>query len=181
MRKLSFPKMPSGGFDFILIGRKALEVMLKNQDAQPFIQGQVLWTGFTPKMIHYNRLSRKVGKSRWTFGKKVALLVDGVINYSFLPIRFMSIMGIFVSFLGFIMAAFFLIRKVMIGSQVLGWTTLIIVILILSGIQMTMTGIIGEYLWRTLAQVRNRDQYVIEKIIDPLSHSTQVDLKQNLL
>jgi len=171
MRKLSFSNMPTGGFDYILIGRKVLNVLLQNQDAQPFIQGQILWSGYTPKFIHYHRLARKTGRSRWTFGKKIALLIDGVINYSFLPIRLMSLIGIFVSFLGFIMAFIILIRRAIIGSQVPGWTTLTILILIVSGIQMIMIGIVGEYLWRTLAQSRDRDHFVIEKVIDNESGS----------
>jgi len=170
MRKLSFPNMPTGGFDFILIGRKALTVIMQNQDAQAFMQGQILWSGFTSKFIQYHRLSRKAGSSRWTNGKKTSLLIDGVMNYSFLPIRFMSLIGFFVAFLGFILALYFILRYILIGSNVLGWTTIIILLLVISGIQMIMIGIIGEYLWRTLAQTRNRDLYVIEKVID--KHST---------
>lgn len=91
MRKLSFPSMPDGGFDFFLLGRRALDEMLSNEEAHPFLQGQILWSGFEAKVIGYTRRERKVGTSRWTFGKKLTYLLDGVLSYSFAPIRLVEI------------------------------------------------------------------------------------------
>lgn len=166
MRKLSFPNMPPGGFDFVLLGRRALDVLLRNQEAHPFIQGQILWTGFKTKFMEYRRRERKVGRSRWTFGKKLTYLIDGMMSYSFLPIRLMSGMGILVALLGFLYALEIFVRRIVWGNPVKGWAPLMIVILAMGGGQMLMLGIIGEYLWRALAQVRNREPYIIEAIYD---------------
>ena len=67
IRKLSFPNMPAGGFDFFLVGRRPLEAILKCRETHPFIQGQILWTGYPVKFLPYKRLKREVGKSRWSF------------------------------------------------------------------------------------------------------------------
>ncbi len=166
MRKLSFPEMPPGGFDFVLLGRRALDALLGNQEVHLFLQGQILWMGFKTKFIEYRRHKRKVGQSRWTFGKKLTYLIDGVVSYSFLPIRLMSVMGILVALLGFLYAAIIFALKLIGGMPIKGWAPLMIVILVIGGFQMLMLGVIGEYLWRTLAQVRNRDQYIIEAIYD---------------
>lgn len=166
MKKLSFPDMPTGGFDFVLLGRPVIDVLLRHREAHPFFQGQVLATGFKTKFIEYHRLERKAGKSRWTFGKKLTYLIDGMLGYSFLPIRLISVIGILVALLGFFYAAIIFIGKIAWGNPVQGWSPLMIVVLVMGGFQMLMLGILGEYMWRILAQVRNRPSYIIETIYD---------------
>jgi dolichol-phosphate mannosyltransferase len=164
IRKLAFPGMPQGGFDLILMGRRALEVFLRNRDANLFLQGQVLWTGFRTKILEYTRQRRTIGRSRWTFGKKITYLIDGVMSHSYFPIRFMSLAGFVTAVLGFCYAALVLGVWLVHGNPVQGWTPIVILILVLGGTNMVMLGVIGEYVWRTLSQVRNRDPYVVEAI-----------------
>jgi glycosyltransferase involved in cell wall biosynthesis len=166
MRRLSFPNMPSGGFDFVLLSRKVVDTLVRNREATPFFQGQILWTGYSTKFISYNRQKREIGKSRWTFGKKLTYLIDGVMGYSFLPIRLMSLVGLVVAMVGFSYAAVIFVIWLVYGLPVEGWAPLMIVLLVVGGMQMLMLGVIGEYLWRVLAQVRDRDPYVIEAIHD---------------
>ncbi len=166
MRKLSFPEMPAGGFDFFLLGRRALDAILQNREDHSFFQGQVLWTGYRPKFIPYRRLARASGASRWTLGKKITYLIDGVMGYSFLPIRFMALLGLVFALLGFAYALLIVLLKLLGGIPMKGWAPLMIMILIIGGLQMVMISVIGEYVWRTLAQARNRAPYVIEAVYD---------------
>lgn len=166
MKKLSFPDMPVKGFDFVLLSATVKDIILANQETNAFFQGQVLWTGFKAKFIPYRRQKRTIGTSRWTFSKKIKYLIDGVLSYSYFPLRAMSVTGFVVSLLGFIYAVAIFIGKFLGSVPFQGWAPLMIVILVLSGIQMLMLGIIGEYLWRTLDQVRNRQPYIIEQIYD---------------
>lgn len=166
MRKLSFRNMPPGGFDFFLLGRRPLDAILRNQEAHPFLQGQILWTGYPVKFLSYTRLRRQVGKSRWSFGKKLTYLLDGVMSYSFVPIRLMSAAGGVVALSGFLYAAVIFVDRLIWGNPVQGWAPLMIVLLIVSGLQLLMLGIIGEYLWRTLAQARRREPYLIDAIYE---------------
>jgi len=166
IKKLSFPNIPIGGFDFLLISNRIKEIVLVNNEANPFFQGQILWTGFNIKFIPYQRRKREIGKSGWTFGKKLKYLIDGVLSYSYFPLRLISFSGIVIAFLGFIYACIIFFAWIFGKVPIKGWTPMIIIILILSGIQILMLGIIGEYLWRTLDQVRNRQPYIIEKIYD---------------
>ena len=163
---MSFYNMPPGGFDYYLISNNVKEMILIFREANPFFQGQLLWTGFDIKFIPYKREKRKIGKSRWTYGKKVKMLIDGVLAYSYSPIRMMSIFGGVIAILGFLYAIWLIIAKLIGIALIPGLAPIIILIVVLSGIQMLMLGIIGEYLWRTLDQVRNRPPYVIEKIYD---------------
>ena len=162
IRKISFPHMPRGGFDFVLISRRVVNVLLKNQEAGHFIQGQLLWTGFQTHYIEYERGERKVGKSRWTFGKKFTLFIDSIAGYSFIPIRLFSLAGLVIAFFSFIYASIVIFRTLN-GNPPAGWASLMVVVLAIGGVQMLMLGMMGEYLWRTLAQVRNRDLFIIDK------------------
>jgi len=166
MQKLTFPRMPTGGFDCFSLSRRALDVFLRNAEAHPFVQGQVLWMGFEPKFLTYRRRRREAGRSRWTFARKVTYLLDGVLSYSFLPLRVMSLTGLAFALLGFLYAVAIFFGKLLGGVPVEGWAPLMIVILVMGGIQMLMIGIIGEYLWRTLAQVRGRDPFVVEQLLE---------------
>ncbi len=166
IRHISFPEMPPGGFDFFLVSSKVRDLIIKSNEKNPFLQGQILWPGFKIKYIPYQRKNREIGKSKWTFSKKIKYLIDGMMAYSYLPLRMMTVLGIVISCLGFLYAAFIFFAKIFGGIPIVGWAPIMIVVLVLSGFQMLMLGIIGEYLWRTLDQVRGRDHYVIEEIYE---------------
>ena len=166
MKKLSFTNMPEGGFDFLLVSSTVKKLILNNMEANAFWQGQILWTGYKVKFIPYKRLNREIGESKWTFSKKMKYLIDGVLGYSFFPIRIMSILGMLISLSGFLYSLFIIIAKLTGNVPFQGWAPLMIIILMLSGFQMLMLGIIGEYLWRTLDEVRRRQLYVVENIYE---------------
>jgi len=166
IKKLCFPNMPIGGFDFILISDKVKNNIINNLEADFFLQGKILWTGYDTQFIPYKRRRRKTGKSQWTFSKKLNWLVDSLMSYSLFPIRIMSIMGIILSFSGFLYAVYVLIERLISDDYVAGNAVIVILILILSGFQILMLGVIGEYVWRTLSQVRDRPQYIIEEIFE---------------
>lgn len=166
IKKLSFPNMPSGGFDFALISDKVKNIILEKKESNPFWQGHLLWTGHRVKFIPYKRSEREIGKSRWTFSKKIKYLIDGVTSYSYFPVRLMSVVGSIVALLGFLYAIFIVLARIFGRAVPYGWAPIMVAVLVLSGIQMLMIGIVGEYLWRVLDQTRNRQPYIIEKIFD---------------
>jgi len=175
MQKLCFAGMPRGGFDFLLLGRRSLDIILREQEVRPFPQGQIFWTGYRPKYIGYRRLARTAGKSRWTFTKKLGFLFDGIMAYTFLPIRFMSAVGTLVSLLGALYAALIVVVKLLGGISNPGWAPLMIVILLSTGAQLLMTGLLGEYIWRSLEQVRQRAAYLVEEERDRRRSSARKD------
>jgi dolichol-phosphate mannosyltransferase len=168
IRKLSFPNMPTGGFDFVSMTRRALDVFLANRESHPFLQGRLLWMGFTPKMIPYKREARRGGTSRWTFAKKLTYLIDGVLSYSYTPLRMMSLLGLLFALVGFVYASLIAILRLTDRLPQVGiLTPLMIVVLVMGGTQMLMLGVVGEYIWRTLAQARARPLYVVDRVFEP--------------
>ena len=101
----------------------------------------------------------------WTYAKRIDLFIDTFIVFSHKPIRFISCCGLLISLIGLIMAIYFIFDKVY-HNVMPGWTSLIVAVLLLSGLQMVMLGVIGEYVWRNLDESRKRPLYVIEKVIE---------------
>ena len=114
------------------------------------------------RTIEYTRRKRYSGKSKWNFRSRLYLSKDWIIAFSGLPLIIMSVIGVFVSVVGFLYAMFIVVYAIL-GNPVQGWASIMIVILILGGLQMTMLGIIGEYLWRNFNESRRRPLYFIEK------------------
>jgi dolichol-phosphate mannosyltransferase len=166
MRTLALSNMPPGGFDFWLAGRRALEGLVRNADAHPLLQAQLLWMGFKTKTIPYHRRARSAGRSQLTFGKKYAAVLAGILAYTPAPLRIISIAGCLCAFLGFGYAACIGIGYLISGNPVKGWSPLMMTILFLGGMQMVMLGVMGEYLWRLSMQVRRRDRYLIDAVYE---------------
>jgi glycosyltransferase involved in cell wall biosynthesis len=161
MRQVN-PKMPKGGFDFMLIDKIALEVLNQIDERNRFFQGDVLWLGFNTIFIPYTRLKRTIGKSQWTLSKKLKYFIDGLLNTSYVPIRLMSLLGICFSFFGFLYALVIAYNRFIHNTPFTGWAPIMILILIIGGLIMLMLGIIGEYVWRTYDETRKRPLYIIK-------------------
>ncbi|MBA4016175.1 MAG: glycosyl transferase family 2 [Pirellula sp.] len=169
IRRLSFPNMPEGGFDFVGFSRRVLRVLQQSPEANPFFQGEFLWTGYAPKFLPYHRAARAgEGRSRWTFRKKLTFFIDGIVSYSDAPLRWMSLTGIGCALLGILYAVIIFVSKLRGNVPVEGWAPMMIVVLVLGGVQMLMLGVLGEYVWRALAEARGRPRYLVERtFLDP--------------
>ncbi len=163
VRKTALPSMPKGGFDIYLLDRKVIQVLENLDEKNSALTGQILWSGFQTDQIRYTRLAREIGKSRWTFRKKIRLVMDTLFSFSTLPISIVLTVGV-CSFVGAMLWAVVVIVCKMAGDiDVSGWTTLFIFNLASFGITMLTLGILGEYLWRTFDASRNRPPYIIEE------------------
>lgn len=163
IRKLGHRDMPPGGFDFFMLGERAKNALVSSWQPNTFFQVRVLELGFPRLMIPYHREERMVGKSRWTFSKKLTYMIDGVLGHSYLPIRAMSLIGLLTAMVSFLLGLFFFVAYFFNPHVIRGWTPLILIVLFIGGVQMLLIGILGEYLWRVLAQARGNPPYIVEK------------------
>ena len=165
MHRFASKTIPKGGFDFVLFDKAVAQILTSTREKNSHIMTQILWTGFTPSIIPYLRVKRRTGKSKWTLSKKIKLFIDSAIAFSYFPVRMMSVVGVSTAILGFFYALYVAFARIIRGEPVQGWTSLMVVVLIIGGLQMIMMGVIGEYLWRMYDEARNRPSYVIaEKI-----------------
>lgn len=163
MKKFALKNMPIGGFDCFLIDRKVIDILKDMEEKNSTLVGQILWCGFKTDKIYYIRKKREIGKSRWTLSKKIKLFMDSFLAFSYVPIRFISTFGFIISFVGFLLAIILIIEKLVNKVDIQGWTSLMVLILFLAGIQLITLGVIGEYLWRNFDETRKRPIFLIEE------------------
>lgn len=167
LRRFAIPTMPSGGSDYCLIDRQVLDVLSETHEPNAGI-GMVLWTGFQPAVIYYHRAPRPAhyGRSMWSWSKKFTYLIDNFVSFSHFPIRAASILGIVIASLGFVYAALVTVSKLWYQTEYFpSWASVMVAILFIGGVQLLVTGILGEYLVRTLEASRRRPPFVIERVL----------------
>jgi glycosyltransferase involved in cell wall biosynthesis len=167
-RRFAIPSMPRQGFDFFLIDRQVCNLIKGIQESNAYLMGIILWLGFEPTILYYHRQQReqRFGKSMWSLTKKLKYFVDAFVAFSYVPVRAASLLGISLSVLGLLYALALLILRLFVGIPVVGWVSLMAVLLVVSGVQLLMTGILGEYLWRNLDETRRRPRFVVDRIIE---------------
>ncbi|MBE2257769.1 MAG: glycosyltransferase [Candidatus Accumulibacter sp.] len=161
--RMSLPQIPPGGFDFVLMDRKVMDAFNAIDVRHRFFQGDLLWTGYRTCFIPYVRLKRTIGKSQYNFGKKLKNFLDAVLDASYLPIRFISLVGVITSLLGVLYSASIVFAWLRGETPFAGWAPIMIAILLVGGLIMVMLGVIGEYVWRINEEVRKRPNYVVRK------------------
>lgn len=163
MLRMAMPQIPEGGFDFVLMDRKVVDVFNEIDVRHRFFQGDLLWTGFRTSLIPYVRQARTIGKSQYNFGKKLKNFLDAILDVSYLPIRFISVCSFVTASLGVLYALSIVIAWLFGATPFPGWAPLMITELLVGGMIMVMLGVIGEYVWRINEEVRKRPNYIIRR------------------
>lgn len=179
-RQYAIPTMPEMGCDFCLVDRLVLESLEETHEPNAGV-AMLLWTGFEPAMIYYSRGPRAehYGRSRWNWSKRLTYLIDSFVSFSHLPIRAASLLGIGLATLGFLYAIFVVVSKLAGWEQSEAWASLMVALLVVSGMQLFMMGILGEYLVRTLDAARRRPSFVIERMVEHGNDLTPDDVRSN--
>lgn len=165
-RWLVFRDFPPGGFGFALIDRQVMDILLELQEKNAFIFGQLLWVGFKRGVVHYDRKPRQEGRSGWTPAKRIKYFIDAFTAFSYIPLRAASVLGMSLAGLGFVYALAIVVARLANGTAVPGWASLTVVVLVTSGVQLVLVGILGEYLWRVLDETRRRPVFIVETLVN---------------
>ncbi|MFM7015431.1 MAG: glycosyltransferase family 2 protein [Bacteroidota bacterium] len=161
LTKITSIQIPLDTGDFRIISRKVIDVLKQMPEQQKFLRGQIAWVGFKQTAVAYNRDERVEGQSGYTIRKMIRLALDGITSFSNLPLRIATIAGFMVSGITFCVAMYALYARFISKDYVPGWTSIIISVLFIGGVQLITIGIIGEYISRISSNVRNRPLYVI--------------------
>jgi dolichol-phosphate mannosyltransferase len=167
-RRFAIRTMPKRGFDFFLIDRQVCDLIKQIQESNTYLMGLILWLGFDPAVIYYHRHRREAryGRSMWTLVRKLKYFIDSFVAFSYAPVRFASILGMTLSVLGLIYAVIVIALRLFWEVHIEGWTSLMVIVLVVSGAQMMIMGILGEYLWRNLDETRRRPRFIIDQVIE---------------
>jgi len=162
--RMSFPQIPPGGFDYLLLDRKVLDAFNAVDVRNRFFQGDILWFGYKTTFIPYTRVRREIGRSQYTLAKRIKNSIDAILDSSYLPIRFISLVGILTAFAGFLYAVDIAYARIRHNIPFTGWAPIMILILVIGGVLMLMLGIIGEYVWRIYDEVKGKPNYIVRQI-----------------
>ncbi len=159
--RISFPQLPAGGFDFVLMARRVVDSFNSIEVRNRFFQGDLLWLGYKTTFIPYTRAKRTIGRSQYTFAKRLKNSLDAILDSSYLPIRFISAAGALVALVGFVYALDIAYWRFTHDVPFPGQAPIMILILGIGGVLMLMLGIIGEYVWRIYDEVKKKPNYVV--------------------
>ncbi|MGM9958585.1 MAG: glycosyltransferase family 2 protein [Erysipelotrichaceae bacterium] len=170
INKMSDADIVSGARDYRLMNRKMVDAVVSISESNRFSKGIFGWVGFNTYWLSYDNIERSAGKTKWSFWKLTRYAINGIIDFSNTPLDVASYFGIFMTFVAFVMLIFIVVRKLLFGDPVQGWTSTICVIIFIGGIQLFCIGIMGQYIGKTYMESKDRPIYIISKSNDDRKH-----------
>ncbi|PFA99861.1 glycosyltransferase [Priestia megaterium] len=152
--------------DFRLLDRRSVNALMEMRETQRYTKGLFSWIGYNKKEILYDRDPRVAGTTKWNYYKLLDLAIEGITSFSTAPLRFSALIGIVISIFAFIYMFIIIGKTVLFGESVIGYPSLMSVILFIGGIQLLSLGIIGEYLGRIFNETKNRPLYLVNEYND---------------
>lgn len=165
LQRISNIPLPLDSGDFSLMDRRVVDVINAMPERTRFVRGMRSWVGFRQTGVAQRRDERFAGEPKYTYWKLVRLALDGLIGFSYRPLQMASMFGAAVSVVSFLLAVILILLKIVHGIPLVGWTSLIVAILFLGGVQLICLGILGEYVGRIYDEVRQRPPYVVARVV----------------
>ena len=168
INKISDVNIVDGARDFRLMKRSMVEAVVAIGEYNRFSKGLFGWEGFQTYWISYDNTERVAGMTKWNFWKLFKYAIDGILNFSQVPLNISSWFGMAMTFFSFVILIFIILRKCLFGDPVNGWASLVCIIIFIGGIQLFCMGIMGQYIAKTYMETKKRPHYIISEsnIID---------------
>lgn len=163
INKISDADIVDGARDFRLMKRDMVDAIVAMSEYNRFSKGIFGWVGFKTHWLSYKNVERIAGETKWNFWKLTKYAIDGIINFSQVPLSIASWMGILMTITAFAMLIFVVVRKLLFGDPVDGWASTICVILFVGGVQTFCTGVAGQYLGKIYLESKHRPHYIISQ------------------
>ena len=163
LSKLAEIEIPRDTGDFRLMSRRALDALLSLPEQARFIRGMVAWVGFRQVPIVYDRAERHAGETKYPFSKMLRFALDAVTGFSTAPLRFASHFGLWLVAASFLILIYIAVGFFS-GSAIPGWTSLMLLVVMLGAVQMFVLGLIGEYIGRLYIEAKRRPLYIVADI-----------------
>ena len=161
INKISDADIVDGARDFRLMKREMVDAILKMGEYNRFSKGIFGWVGFRTYWLPYQNVERIAGKTKWSFWKLFKYSVDGIVNFSNVPLSIASMGGALLTLIAFFAIIFVIVRKLLFGDPVTGWASLVCIITFIGGVQLFCMGIIGQYIAKIYMEVKKRPHYIV--------------------
>lgn len=163
MNIISNINLEKGSADFRLLDKSVVEALRDVRESSIFLRGIISWVGFKQCSIKYKADSRFAGKSKYTFWKMFTFALNGITSFSVKPLHLATVLGSIISLFAFIYGMFALYMSIFTDKTISGWTSLILSVVFMGGVQLLMIGILGEYIGRVFIETKRRPNYIIRK------------------
>jgi polyisoprenyl-phosphate glycosyltransferase len=164
LRRVSNIEIPLDSGDFCIMDRRVVDLLISMPERNRFIRGIRSWVGLNQVGLPIERHARIAGKPKYTFRHLMILALDGLVSFSYLPLRIITILGFSISLLSIFAAIFYAAKRLMTGLGPPGFATLVVAVFFLAGVQLITMGVIGEYVGRIFEEVKQRPLYIVRKI-----------------
>jgi dolichol-phosphate mannosyltransferase len=165
LKSISYVEIPLDSGDFSLISRRVANVLIKMPEESRYLRGMRTWIGFKQVGYEYERDERVAGESKYTLKQLFKLAYNGIFNFSEFPIKFMTTTGAIAILISLIYFFAVVIKKLFFDPVIEGFTALLFVVILFSGVQLLALGIIGEYVLRIFFQSKNRPLFIVKEEI----------------
>jgi len=165
MRRMSQVDIPEDAGDFRLLSRRAADAITQMPERARFLRGMTSWIGFRQTGVPYQRDRRFAGETKYPFRKMLKFAVDATTSFSTAPLRLVSGIGLLMVVFCFAYLVYTLIRFAS-NHTVQGWTSLVVLVLLIGGIQMLSLGMVGEYVARVFEESKNRPLYLVDEVVE---------------
>lgn len=166
INKISESDIVDGARDFRLMNRKMVDAIIEMGEYNRFSKGIFGWIGFKTYWLPFENVERVAGNTKWSFWKLFKYSIDGIINFSQIPLSISSALGIFMTIIAFIALIFIIVRQLIFGDPVVGWASTVCIIIFISGIQLFCLGIMGQYIAKTYMETKKRPHYIVSESND---------------
>jgi glycosyltransferase involved in cell wall biosynthesis len=163
LRYIAHIEIPLDAGDFCIMDRRVVELLKSMPERNRFVRGIRSWVGLKQVGLSFERHARHAGKSKYTVGRLILLALDGLISFSYVPLRLITLLGMNVSLVSLMMAIFFFIKKLLYGLSPPGYASVIVSIFFLAGIQLITLGVIAEYVGRIFEEAKQRPLYILRR------------------
>ena len=163
INEISDVDVVDGARDYRLMNRTMVDAIVSMGENNRFSKGIYGWIGFNTKWIAYENVNRVAGESKWSFWKLFKYSMEGIVNFSAVPLQVSSVFGIFFCFVSVVATIFLVVRRLVFGDDVAGWASLACMIVFIGGVQLFCIGILGQYLARTYMETKKRPVYIIKE------------------
>jgi glycosyltransferase involved in cell wall biosynthesis len=164
--RMSEVAIPRDAGDFRLIDRRVVDAVKAMPEHHRYLRGMFAWVGYDQAGVHYARDARHAGRTKFPMRKMLGFATDGIVSFSTVPLRMTLVLGFLVSLAAFVLAIFAVLAKVTGAYTVPGWASITVGVALLGGVQLTVLGVMGEYIARIHDEVKQRPLYLVRDVLD---------------
>lgn len=166
INRMSSTKLVDGARDFKLLSRPAVDALLSLPEVNRFSKGLYEWVGFRSKWIEFKNVERVAGETKWSFWSLLKYSIEGIVSFTTSPLILSALLGLFFMLISLVTFITLAIRQLVYHNSVSGWTSMVCIILLLSGVQLFCLGIFGQYLAKMYTEIKRRPHYIVAESSD---------------